>query len=274
MNILLYNSGIRDLSGRYNLPNAAMVRRVDGAAVPETSLADFLRDATWFDICQPGDVVWTPVTGNVWTARIAGTFLVRGFAQAEGRDVSVGPLTVWVRFPSEEEMIADPLVAARATNLWAQTLALCTETNRHEVGCWIRLDTSTDTYCFTATTNGPPTPNNAVSSIDLRPLEPDSPTLPTLQEQTAVYTVASLHTHTPATYATEPTRPIGPSSADESASRQLKLPGLVCDYDASLPPDHDAPNGRIPTGHPTNANWSVFPTGVQPRRGYPWNFLQ
>ena len=137
MNILLYNSGIRDLSGRYNLPNAAMVRRVDGAAVPETSLADLLRDATWFDICQPGDVVWTPVTGNVWTARIAGTFLVRGFAQAEGRDVSVGPLTVWVQFPSESEMMADPVHSVFAPHAHAgRGRVISRSALRRGFNCW------------------------------------------------------------------------------------------------------------------------------------------
>lgn len=65
---------------------------------------------------------------------------------------------------TEEEMIADPVVAAHATNLWEQALSLCTETNRHEVGCWILLDTSTDTYCFTTTTNGPPTPNDRTNA--------------------------------------------------------------------------------------------------------------
>ena len=30
------------------------------------------------------------------------------------------------QFPSETEMMADPVIQAHATNLWAQTLALCT----------------------------------------------------------------------------------------------------------------------------------------------------
>jgi len=164
------------------------------------------------------------VTGNVWTARIAGTFLVRDFAQAEGRDVSVGPLTVWVQFPSESEMMADPVVQTHATNLWAQTLALCTETNRHEVGCWILLDTATDTYCFTATTNGPPTPNDWESRIDLGNPPFDEPLFPRLQHGAAVYTVSSLHTHTPTTYR-DPDDPriVGPSPSDRTNAAAFRF---------------------------------------------------
>ena len=165
--------------------------------------------------------------------------------------------------PTEKEMIADPVVAAHATSLWQQTLALCTETNRHELGCWIQLDTATDTYCFTATTNGPPTPNEAVSTINLLPIELDSPWFPKIHHGSAVYTVASLHTHTPATYITFPKRPVGPSGNDKTASGELRYPGLVFDFDE----DPNDP-GFIHTGHPTNAPAHLYPTGECPRRDY------
>ena len=144
----------------------------------------------------------------------------------------------------------------------------CTPTSRCEVGCWIQLDTATDTYLFTTNQCGPTPPNNAVSSINLLPCEPDSPARPTLLDQSAVYTVASLHAHTPATYITQPNRPVGPSGADTNASHSLCMPGLACDYEATLPPDKHAPNGRIPAGHSTNALWRVFPTVIQPRRNH------
>ena len=79
-----------------------------------------------FEICQPGYGDWQPIAGNSWTARIAGTFLVRALAKANGEQIAVGSVTVWVQFPSETEMMADPVIQAHATNLWAQTLALCT----------------------------------------------------------------------------------------------------------------------------------------------------
>ena len=38
------------------------------------------------------------------------------------------------QFPSETEMMADPVIQAHAANLWAQTLALCTPTNGIPMG--------------------------------------------------------------------------------------------------------------------------------------------
>ncbi|MBQ6926451.1 MAG: hypothetical protein IJQ73_17585, partial [Kiritimatiellae bacterium] len=214
-----------------------------------------------FEICQPGYGGWQAIAGNRWTARIAGTFYVRALATADGESITVGPVTIWVQFPSETEMMADPVIQAHATNLWAQTLALCTPTNRQEVGCWILLDTATDTYSFTATTNGPPTPNDEDSNINLLPVPSDTPLFPRLTNGSAIYSVASFHTHTPSTYRTGIPRIVGPSTSDTNASTTLSLPGLVLDYieNAETP-------GKIPIGHPMNAPAQLYPTSVCPRR--------
>jgi hypothetical protein len=214
-----------------------------------------------FEICQPGYGDWQAIAGNRWTARIAGTFLVRALANADGEPITVGPVTIWVQFPSETEMMADLVIQAHATNLWAQTLALCTPTNRQEVGCWILLNTATDTYSFTATTNGPPTPNHIDSGIALGLPPPDTPLFPNLQDGAAVYTVSSFHTHTPTTYRLGIPRIVGPSPSDTNASTNLATPGLVFDYieNAETP-------GKIPIGHPMNAPARLYPTSVCPRR--------
>ena len=214
-----------------------------------------------FEIREPGFSGWQPISGNTWTARIAGTFEVRGHATADGRDVDVGPVVVQVRFPSETEMMADPAIQSHAASLWAQTLSLCTPTNRHEVGCWILLDTSSDTYSFTTMTPGFPTPNDADSGIDLLPKPPDSPVFPHLSHGSAVYTVGTLHTHSPTVYRTGGPRPAGPSPDDRSASTTLSMPGLVYDYSdtANYP-------GQVPMGHPMGSDAQLYPTGVQPRR--------
>jgi hypothetical protein len=185
----------------------------------------------------------------------------RALATADGEPITVGPVTIWVRFPSETEMMADPVIQAHATNLWTQTLALCTPTNRHEVGCWILLNTATDTYSFSATTNGPATQNNQDSNINLLPLPFDSPLFPHLADVAAIYAVASLHTHTPSTYVSGLPRIAGPSPNDASASASLSMPGLVFDYieKAETP-------GEIPIGHPINAPARLYPTVVCPRR--------
>ncbi len=215
-----------------------------------------------FEICQPGYGDWQTIAGNRWTARIAGTFNVRALANADGEPISVGPVTIWVQFPSEAEMMADPVIQAHATNLWAQTLALCTPTNRQEVGCWILLNTATDTYSFTATTNGPPTPNDRDSDIGLGPLPSDIPIFPNLNHGAAVYTVSSFHTHTPTTYriSGDP-RVAGPSPRDKYNSTTLHMPGLVYDY----APPSNVTNG-IPMGYPKDAPAQLSPTEVCPRK--------
>ena len=159
-------------------------------------------------------------------------------------------------------MMAAPVIQAHATNLWAQTLALCTTTNRHEVGCWILLDTATDTYSFTETIIGPPTPNNRDSDIGLGPPPSDIPIFPNLNHVTAVYSVSSFHTHTPTTYRVpgDP-RVAGPSPRDRYNSTTLHMPGLVYDY-AQL---SNVTNG-IPMGHPKDAPAQLSPTEVCPRR--------
>ena len=159
----------------------------------------------------------------------------------------------------------DPVVAAHATNLWEQTLALCTPTSRRELGCWIQLDTATDTYLFTTTTNGPPTPNNQNSDIDLGNPPFDEPLFPRLQHGSAVYTVASLHTHTPTTYR-DPGDPriVGPSPNDRTNAAAFHIPGLVCDYEESpLTPN------CIPMGHPKLAPVHLYPTEMFQRRTNP-----
>ena len=185
----------------------------------------------------------------------------RALATADGEPITVGPVTIWVRFPSETEMMADPVIQAHAANLWAQTLALCTPTNRHEVGCWILLNTATDTYSFSATTNGPPTPNNRTSGINLLPIPLDIPVFPNLANDSATYTVASFHTHTPMTYVVGDSRKAGPSANDINISSTLQLPGLVYDYDGN---DDQPP--MIPIGHPKQESAHLYPTEACPRR--------
>ena len=217
-----------------------------------------------FEICQPGYGGWQAIAGNRWTARIAGTFLVRALATADGEPITVGPVTIWVQFPSETEMMADPVIQAHATNLWAQTLALCTPTNRQEVGCWILLDTATDTYSFTETIIGALTPNNVSSGIALGKPPSDIPLFPTLQSGTAIYTVSSFHTHTPTTYQLPgEARIAGPSPSDKGASVSLQMPGLVFDYEKPS----NVTNG-IPMGHPMNAPARLYPTENVARRPY------
>ena len=216
-----------------------------------------------FEICQPGYTDWTSLSGSTWTARIAGTFAVRGTVEADGREIPVGPINMWVQFPSEAEMIADSAIQDHAYTLWTNTLAHCSATNRQEFGCWILLDTATDTYSFTATTNGPPViDNEQIPDIELGTPPSDVPFHPSLLHGSAIYTVASLHTHTPTTYspANDPPRTAGPSGPDKRTSRILRMPGIVYDYT-------EEPTGAgIPMGHSLDAAAHLYPTEEVERR--------
>ena len=78
-----------------------------------------------------------------------------------------------------------------------------------------------------------------------------------------IYTVSSLHSHTPMQYIPAINRIVGPSSDDTNASVNLPMPGLVYDY-VEFPEG----SGTIPGGHPTNATARLYPTEACPRRPY------
>ena len=220
-----------------------------------------------FEINQPGHTGWISLTGTTWTARIAGLFFVRAIAEtSNGRIIRTNPFRIVVQFPSEDEMIADSTIATLATNVWNEMLGIFTPTSRCEIGCWIQLDTAMDTYLFTTNRIGPPAENNIASTVDLQPLDPDFPDYPNLTHGSAIYTVASFHVHTPATYITPSNCPVGPSGQDQDVSIQFSRPGLLGDYEATLPPVAPGLNGRIPSGHPANAAWQLYSTEVLPRR--------
>ena len=251
----------------YLVSNRRMTLKHDNTAVfllGHPSSSDEVFQSVHFEIIQDGQTEWMPLSGAVWTARIAGRFHLRAVVETvDGHTVPSGTSPLIVQFPSEEEMIADPVIAAHATNLWEQTLSLCTPTSRCELGCWILLDTATDTYLFTTTTNGPPTPNDTDSYINLLPNPGDNPLFPKLGDGSAIYEVGSLHTHTPTQYRTGLPRLAGPSPDDENASRSLSMPGLVFDYVETT-----VGSGTVRMGTMTNAPARLYPTMVCPRR--PW----
>ena len=226
-------------------------------------------DEVRFYICQPGYGGWIPLDGSNWTARIVGRFAIRAAIEtSDNRTIRTPSSGLTVQFPSEAELMSDPAVVAHATNLWSAMLLHCSPTSHCETACWIQLDTSSDALVFSTNRVGRPAGNDTPATINLEPVEPDYPHQPTLLHGSAIYSVASMHAHTPATYITPTNRPVGPSYPDRRTSILLSMPGLLCDYDPALPADPSAPFGRIPTGHPANASWRLFPTGVLSRRPF------
>ncbi|MBL8166105.1 MAG: hypothetical protein JNJ61_29250, partial [Anaerolineae bacterium] len=78
--------------------------------------------------------------------------------------------------------------------------------------------------------------------------------------ETAVYTVASFHTHTPTTYRTVG-RAIGPSEADHRVDTSDDVTGVVYDYEAS-----PAGSGSIPAAHPIDSAAKVYQSGPVSRQ--------
>jgi hypothetical protein len=141
--------------------------------------------------------------------------------------------------------------------IWASTLAATTPTTRREEGGFVMLDTASGLYWLWPypTRLGPVVGNHMLAEIDLRTFPDDNPQYPSAVDAVR-YVVASFHTHTPAkniTYANS--RRIGPSRDDNIIAIADKIPGFVFDYveDENLP-------GRIPAGHPINAEAKIYQT--------------
>ena len=112
-----------------------------------------------------------------WTARIAGTFELRGLAMVNGLTWATPIQEVEVRFPSYSEIVGDETVSNAMEAAWQKTKDDCTEVPnlRHEVGFWIQLDTVANQYVIGTLAEGPlvdPSTNGAVQ-LPLRPR--DSP---------------------------------------------------------------------------------------------------
>jgi hypothetical protein len=159
-------------------------------------------------------------------------------------------------FPSYDMIVADANVQARTNAAWGNTLAAATPAGRREEGFWIRLNTQTGRYEFTPTVLGPVVGPMAGGSVVLgaRPadLAPGTPT--------AVYTVASFHTHTPTAF--RPVgRPVGPSGADHTADTSDDVVGVVYDYREIAPGA-----GTIPAGHPLASPADLYHSGPDRRQ--------
>ena len=197
-----------------------------------------------------------------WTARIAGTFELRGLAMVNGLTWATPIQEVEVRFPSYSEIVGDETVSNAMEAAWQKTKDDCTEVPnlRHEVGFWIQLDTVANQYVIGTLAEGPlvdPSTNGAVQ-LPLRPR--DSPHGPEANDPGALYTVGSFHTHTPRSYIapTNLFRRVGPSGQDHTNSMHRHVAGIVYDYIGVPDPDGN-PRNRLYNGHEKEAPARLYP---------------
>ncbi len=204
-------------------------------------------------IRRKGESAWltlgSPSSLNPWTAKIAGTFEMRGIGTVHGYRVETPIEEVEVMFPRFEQITNAAEVVIMADAAWAATMAECFPTNRRERGFWIWLNTNTGLYEEGAVYCGPwiVGDNPAYVNIGRRPF--DIPTLPSPTDPGAYYPVASFHSHTSTYYGTRG-RFVGPSPIDRNADSTNQVPGLVYDYIGV--------RQWIDPGHPINAPARIY----------------
>jgi hypothetical protein len=208
---------------------------------------------------------------NPWKAPIAGKFKIRGVAKICGTEKPSAEKDLTVQFPSYAEIISDAAVKDATDKEWTNTLNDCTEVpnRRRERGFWVRLNTQTDKYEFTAVVESAWSGPADGASVDLPPRPADAPVAPSPCDAGATYSVASFHTHTPTTFRTGPgldgaVRGVGPSAADNRADATDDVPGLVYDYEAS-----PAGSGSIPMKHPKESAAHLYESLGKDRRTTP-----
>jgi hypothetical protein len=170
------------------------------------------------------------------------------------------PKALEVQFPDYATIVANAKVQQFTDASWASTKAAATATGRREEGYWIRLNTAGNgTYSHTATIFGPVVGPGGTGSVMLGARPADTPVSPALTGS-AMYTVASFHTHTPTTF--RPVgRPVGPSAADNAADTADDVTGVVYDYVES-----PVGSGNIPAHHPKNSPARRYQSGPARRK--------
>ena len=204
-------------------------------------------------IRRKGESAWltlgTPSSLNPWTAKIAGTFEMRGIGTVLGQSVETPIEEVEVMFPRFEQITNAAEVVTMTDAAWATTMAECFPTNRRERGFWIWLNTNTGLYEEGVVYCGPWIAGDNPAYVEIGRRPPDIPSMPSPTDSGAYYPVASFHTHTSTFYGTKG-RFVGPSPIDRDADSTNEVPGLVYDYIGV--------GQWIDSGHPINAPARIY----------------
>ena len=201
-----------------------------------------------------------------WRAKVAGEFELRGAAQINNRWYYSSNVIVQVQFPTYDQIVSDSVVQAMVSSEWSSTLADCTENpnRRREHGFWVLLRTRDNSYLSGGNEVGPWAGPNDDATIELSSQPADFPQNPVPNASGALYAVAAFHSHTPVTYRTNYPAgyglEVGPSTNDNNANLADGVVGIVCDY-----VEFPAGSGSIPPGHPKNAPFMLYQSGLSRR---------
>lgn len=185
------------------------------------------------EIRRKGDDDWlilgSESTLAPWTAKIAGTFELRGRVIADGREVTTRTAEVEVRFPCYDQIVSDTDLQQRLQDEWIATILDTTPAQRRERGFWVWLNTISNCYEAGEVILGEYVGNDDGASIDLPDRPSDMPNIPSATSSGARYPIASFHAHTP-TFYREEGRAVGPSISDNQRDFESLVPGIVYDY--------------------------------------------
>ncbi len=236
---------------------------------------------------RAGGFKWVSLPGSgspiKYTERLAGVFAFRSIEKVGSMTFLSNVVFVTVQFPTYAKISADATVKTQALATWNAVLAYATanvnapdasgnypNAMRAEMGYWITLDTSTGKYGKTATITGTPVSSLQTGEVGIgsRPSDQYSDSYfftPNLGE-TAVYAVASFHTHTPVTYRLPAgnSRGLGPSKADTRIDKSDDVVGLVYDYSPSA-----AGRKSVSFGYPLNSPAQLYDSQGTVRRKTP-----
>ena len=221
---------------------------------------------------RAGDNSWTTL-GNrptlSYVQRIAGTFTLDAYVTVGGVRFDSLFVNITVQFPSYTQIIASSTVQNFAFAAWNDTLIYAQNnpgtpdakgaypnSRRREAGFWITLDTSTGRYQTTLPQYGPAVGPDVTAYIDLTEKPKDKQPNPQLADGSAVYLVASFHTHTPTTYRAKG-RGVGPSDTDQKGDNSDNLVGVVYDYVGI--------GGNAPAGFPLQSPARFYASGPERR---------
>lgn len=150
----------------------------------------------------------------------------------QGTEYKSNVITVEEKYPSIDDIVADPEVSSVLAEYWARTKSFASTAGRKEFGCWIYLNTSTGKYVCEEVPNDNVVVGCVGTKADIAPGSPRGQAGMGPLDQNAYEYVAFFHTHTPLTYCPEGQRKTGPSLTDYELLNKYKIPGALYDYRA------------------------------------------
>ena len=143
------------------------------------------------------------------------------FTLADGEMSLRSDVGSYLPFPTVDEILANQAVRDTMLMIWEETKSLATNTQRQELGVFIRYDRTTGQYSFGQIRYGKPVNCHQRGEISVTP--------DYWNDRCAFF-----HTHTTLQYCVGWSRTTNPSTNDSNYGNTLGIPGIVYDYDIDV----------------------------------------